>query len=146
MQARMLTDEQFEAITRGLSKEIAVYLGARQQGFHAEMTSRSQDAMGVDLIVTDSVSSKKLNIDCKTASSFRYRIENLVQQGRLKPEEGRKADELGYVLEENGVDETAVLVTLFRVDPNELGDITNFTFDDTSLLATRLRTIFDTVK
>ncbi len=140
--ARMLSDEQFEAITRGLSKEVAVYLGALEQGFQAEMTSRSQDAMGVDLIVTDKASGRRLNIDCKTPSAYRYRIEDLVQQGRLKTDEGRRADELGYITEQNGANEEAVLVTLFRVDPNEVGDITNFTFDDSSQLGTRLRAVF----
>lgn len=140
--ARMLSDEQFEAITRGLSKEVAVYLGAIHEGFQAEMTSRSQDAMGVDLIVTDSVSGQKLNIDCKTPSAYRYRIEDLIQQGRLSEEEGRQADDLGYVMEENGNNDEAVLVTVFRVDPNEVGDITNFTFDDSSQLGDRLRAIF----
>ncbi|MEO5499389.1 MAG: hypothetical protein ABIR46_02735 [Candidatus Saccharimonadales bacterium] len=144
--AHMLTDEQFEAITRGLSKEVAVYLGAIDQGFQAEMTSRDQDAMGVDLIVTDAATGSILNIDCKTPSAYRYRIEDLVQQGRLNEQEGRQADNLGYVMEENGHNDDAVMVTVFRVDPNEVGDITNFTFDDSSRLGDRLRAVFHSSK
>ena len=142
VRSAMFTEEQFEAITKGLSKEVAVYLGAREQGFGAEMTSRSQDAMGIDMVVTDPVTQRTLNIDCKTPSSYYFRVKDLLQQGRLSQEEAEQADIDGFVHEVNGQGPQRVPVTILRVDPNELGDITDFTFDDPSLLAGRLRTIF----
>lgn len=140
--AKMLSDEQFEAITRGLGKEIAVYLGALNQGFQAEMTSRSQDAMGIDIVITDPATGRSLNIDCKTSSAYRYRIKDLVQQGRLTERDAERAEQLGYTHEVNGHNAQAVPVTIMRIDANELGDIENFSFVEPELLAARLRMIF----
>lgn len=140
--APMFTDEQLEAITRGLSREVAVYLGALDQGFGAVMTSRSQDAMGVDLVVTDKASGQSLNIDCKTASAYHYRIKDLVEQGRMSEEAAELAEELGYAHELNGHGGEQVAVTLMRVDPNELGDVRDFEFIEPALLGERLKRVF----
>lgn len=142
----MFSDEQFDAITRGLSREVAVYLGARQQGYGVEMTSRRQDAMGVDMVITDLTTGRPLNIDCKSASAYHFRIKDLVHQGRLTPEAGLRAEEVGYAHEINGHDGDAVAVTLLRIDPNEMGDVVDFTFKQPELLGGRLRVIFDDKK
>ena len=140
--SRSFSDAQFEAITHGLSREVAVYLGALDQGFSVIMTTRGQDAMGVDMVITDPESGRSLNIDCKTASSYHYRIKDLVEQGRMSEPEGQRAEELGYAHEVNGHGAEAVAVTLLRVDPNELGDIVNFEFIDPELLGERLEILF----
>lgn len=140
--SRSFSEGQFEAITHGLSREVAVYLGALAQGFSVVMTSRGQDAMGVDMVITDPESGRSLNIDCKTASSYHYRIKDLVEQGRMSEEEGMRAEELGYAHEINGHGDEAVAVTLLRVDPNEMGDIVDFTFTDPELLGERLEILF----
>jgi hypothetical protein len=140
--SRTFSDGQFEAITHGLSREVAVYLGAIEQGFSVAMTARGQDAMGVDMVITDPASGKSLNIDCKTASSYHYRIKDLVEQGRMSEDEGRRAEELGYAHEINGHGAEAVAVTLLRVDPNEVGDIVDFSFIDSQHLGNRLKLLF----
>lgn len=140
--SRSFSDGQFEAITRGLSREVAVYLGALEQGFSVVMTSRSQDAMGVDMVISEPDGGKTLNIDCKTASAYHYRIKDLVQQGRLSEHEGEVAEQLGYAHEINGHGMEAVAVTLLRIDPNEVGDIVNFTFVEPELLGDRLKVLF----
>lgn len=142
MDVRPFTPEQFEAITRGLTREIAVYLGARQLGYRVTMTSRTQDALGVDMVITEPASGRVLNIDCKTASAYHYRLQDLVREGRLTKQEGAQADLDGYVRVVNGSDDEAVEVTLLRVDPNEVGDIIDFVFKEPELLGKRLRTIF----
>lgn len=141
----MFSDEQFDAITRGLSREVAVYLGARQQGFNVQMTSRAEDAMGLDMTITDPISGRTLNIDCKTASAYHFRIKDLVSQRRMTKVEGEDAEVNGYAHEVNGRGDEAVAVTLLRVDANELGDIKDFVFTDPSLLGTRLRDIFSSI-
>ena len=143
--SRSFSNGQFEAITHGLSREVAVYLGALDQGFSVVMTTRGQDAMGVDMVITDPVSEKSLNIDCKTASSYHYRIKDLVQQGRLSEREGQVAEELGYAHEINGHGPEAVAVTLLRIDPNEVGDIKDFKFVEPELLGDRLAVLFDSL-
>jgi hypothetical protein len=140
--SRTFSHKQYEAITRGLGREVAVYLGALDQGFTATMTTRAQDALGVDMVIGDPVSNKRLNIDCKTPSAYHYRLQDLVQQGRLSKQEQQVADRIGYVKEVNGHDDEAVTVTLLRIDPNEVGDIRDFRFTDTSLLGARLKKIF----
>lgn len=143
--SRTFSDGQFEAITHGLSREVAVYLGALDQGFSVVMTTRGQDAMGVDMVITDPESGKSLNIDCKTASSYHYRIKDLVEQGRLSEREGNDAEELGYAHEINGHGSDAVAVTLLRIDPNEVGDIRDFKFVEPELLGDRLAILFDSL-
>lgn len=140
--SRMFTDRQYEAITRGLGREVAVYLGAIDQGFRAIMTSRAQDAMGVDMVITDPMTNKRLNIDCKTPSAYHYRLQDLVQQGRLKKQDQVVADRIGYVKEVNGHNEEEITVTILRIDPNEVGDIKDFRFADPSLLGARLKKMF----
>jgi hypothetical protein len=137
-----LSDEQFEAITRGLTREIAVYLGALSEGYDVEMTNRTQDALGVDMVITDPHTGERLNIDCKTPSAFRYRIQDLVREGRLSHQEAEQADLAGYAHERNGHGREAVAVTILRVDPNETGDIKNFAFTEPRLLGERLHELF----
>lgn len=138
----MFTDEQFEAITKGLSREVAVYLGALSQGFQARMTTRAQDAMGVDMVITDPVSKQSLNVDCKTPSAYHFRIKDLVEQGRMSEQDAERADLQGFAHEVNGQGDEAVAVTLLRIDPNEMGDIKDFVFTDSGLFGRQLRTVF----
>jgi hypothetical protein len=140
--ARMFSDQQFEAITKGLSREVAVYLGTRTEGFGVVMTPRSQDALGVDMIVTDPLTGKRLNIDVKTSSAFHYRLKDLVREGRLSQEQATHAEEAGYAQAVNGHGGEETLVTLLRVDPNELGDVKSFVFTHPELLGERLRQLF----
>jgi hypothetical protein len=136
--APMFSDVQYEAITRGLSREVAVYRGAILGGFEAAMTSRHQDALGVDMVITDPSSGRSINIDCKTPSSYRYRLQDLVREGRLSENDSALADQLGYVREMNGSGSERVEVVLMRIDPNELGDVIDFGFVEPQRLAKRL--------
>lgn len=139
----VFTDEQYEAITKGLSKEVAVYLGAKKLGYRVTMTSRSQDAMGVDMVIADASTGRSLNIDCKTSSAYHYRLKDLVEQGRMSQEEAEQADVDGFAHEVNGHDAESVAVTLLRIDPNEVGDIEGFELKEPMLLQARLRKLFD---
>ncbi|HEX8389953.1 MAG TPA: hypothetical protein VF597_00865 [Candidatus Saccharimonadales bacterium] len=140
------TDEQYMAIVRGLSREIAVYIGAHQQGFDAQMTSRVQDSMGVDMTVTDPRTHRTVGIDCKTPSAYRHRLIELVEQGRLSDAAGAHADELGFIRLHNGHGSEAVDVTMVRIDEQELGEITAFAFADSTALGHLLaRVLTDTL-
>jgi hypothetical protein len=145
MNEPMFTDDQFDAITRGLSREVAVYLGAKRQGFGVRMTSRREDAMGVDMVIFDPKTGKSLNIDCKTSSAYHFRVKDLVHQGRMTKDEGLRAEERGYAHEVNGHKQGAVAVTLLRIDPNELGDIADFEFKEPKKLGSKLRIIMSEV-
>ena len=101
--------------------------------------------MGVDMVITDPLSSKSLNVDCKTPSAYHYRIQDLVQQGRMSERAAILADQLGYAHELNGHGAEEVAVTLLRVDPNEMGDMKGFVFTQPQLLGERLRTVFSTI-
>lgn len=46
-------NEQWTAIIRGLTREVAVYLAAKEHGFNALATDRAHDALGVDMQVQD---------------------------------------------------------------------------------------------
>lgn len=138
----MFSDEQFEAIVKGLSREIAVYLGARREGFMVEMTSRTVDAFGVDMVITDPRTRETLNIDCKTPSAFRYRLEELEKEGRISTEQLLKADEDDFVIVTNRYNDERVPVTILCVRPEHLGEIVDFRFVDTRPLGDMLRSIF----
>lgn len=138
----MFSDEQFDAIVKGLSREIAVYLGAGREGYVVEMTSRTEDAFGIDMIITDPRTRETLNIDCKTPSAFRYRLEELEKEGRITTDQLLRADEDDFITVVNHHAHENVPVTIFCVRQERLGDIVNFRFLDTRPLGETLRSIF----
>lgn len=141
----MFSEEQFEAITKGLNREIAVYLGALQAGYSVEMTSRAEDAMGVDMTVSEPEHGRVINIDCKSPSAYRYRLQDLVREGRMSEAEASRAEVRGFAHEVNGRDDEQVSVMLMRVDSNEVGEIVDFRFVEPEKLASRLRAMFASV-
>lgn len=132
------TVEQFEAITHGLSREIAVFLAARRIGYVAHMSSRVQDAMGVDMAITDPDTKKSINIDVKTHSAYHFRLLELTNQNRMDEEKRLQCELAGYCLSMNGRGEQRVETILFRVATDRLGEIRNFEFTDTGPVATLL--------
>ena len=142
----MFTDEQYDAIVRGLSREIAVYRTARYHKFGARMTSRADDAFGIDLVITQTATGKELNIDCKTPPAFRHRLEDLVHHGRIQEDDLLRGDQQGFLTVEHRRGEEYVPVTLFCILPDKLGTITDFTFDEPDRLKIALDTMFTTVK
>lgn len=138
------SDEQFTAIVHGLEREIAVFLGAQTEGFKAQMTNRASDAMGIDMILTDPLTLKTVNIDCKAPSAYRHRIYDLLREGRLREEEVTAAEMLGFIGELNGHGNQRVKVVLWRIDRDRYGEITNFAFADTTELGKTARTIIQT--
>lgn len=120
------SDEQWTAIVRGLTREIAVYQAARDRGFDAFMPNRTADAMGVDLQVRDPESGRYINIDVKTPSSFRHRLEDLVQQDRMTEQDLILADERSYALETNGKNGGSIQVILLCMLPDKFGEFGHF--------------------
>ena len=141
---RGFSDEQYQAIVQGLSREIAVFLGVQKEGFRAAMTSRASDALGVDMVISDPASGKSVNIDCKAPSAYRHRIYDLLREGRLSDEEVTAAETLGYIAELNGHGREKTEVVLWRIDRERYGDIQGFLFSDTTELGGALRAILGT--
>lgn len=141
----MFTDEQFDAIVRGLSREIAVFRAARYQGFDVRMTSRTDDAFGIDMVITQPETGKHLNVDCKTPPAFRHRLEDLVHHGKISEQQLLRADEVDYLTSMHRRDDEQVPVTLLCIRPDTLGDIHDFSFDDSKKLAVLLNKIFATI-
>lgn len=145
MKVPMFTKEQFDAITLGLSREIAVYRGSLHRGFKARMTSRVDDAFGIDMVITQPETGKQLNIDCKTPPSFRHRMEDLVKESRITDAQLLAADEADFITTEHRRNDERAQVTMLCIRPETLGDITDFTFDDTKPLEALLNRVFSTV-
>lgn len=122
----LFSDEQWTAIVRGLTREIAVYQAARDRGFEATMPNRTGDAIGIDLQVRDPETGRYINIDVKTPSSFRRRLEELLQQDRLTEKELMDADARSYAIEHNGHDGGAVEVVLVCMLPDKFGEFGDF--------------------
>lgn len=137
------SDEQFDAIVHGLSREIAVYLAANTRGLRAEMTSRDVDAFGVDMRITHEASGRYINIDSKTRSSFHFRMKDLVRDGRLAQEDMDRAEQDGFCKVVHHRDDIAVEIILLRVSGEEFGELSNFRFNDEQLLANRLVRIIE---
>ena len=137
----MFSLAQFEAITRGLGREVAVYRGALEQGLAATMGSRIEDAKGVDMAVSNPLSGLSINIDCKTPSSYRYRLEDLIREGRITTEYAEKAEADDYCAVDNGEPGHSLRVVLFCVRPERYGEIVDFRFQDSEALGDRLRQI-----
>lgn len=90
------------------------------------MTSRRDDAMGVDMVVTDQVRSVSINLDIKTRSSFFYRINTLHQEGRISELEREEAEKFGHITVVNGHGGEAVTTTLLRIDEETYGRTIHF--------------------
>ncbi len=136
-------DGQWQAVVRGLSHEIAVYLSAKDHGFYAVMTPRSQDALGVDIQVMDPESRRYVNLDIKSPLSFRHRLEQLVKEGRMTERELLLSDERSYAVVANGHGSQKVQVVLLGVLPDRFGEIVDFEFADTTPMRSMLSRLID---
>lgn len=137
----MFSDEQFEAIVHGLSVEIAVYRAARDDGLDVQMTTRTEDAFGIDMVVRDPQTRQRINVDCKRPSAFRYRLEELVKRRHITDEEVLLADEQDFITTMNRRDDEEVPVTTVCLRPERVGDITDFSFADPAAVGTFLRQV-----
>lgn len=133
--------EQFEAITHGLSREIAVYNAVHAAGFDVYMTNRTEDAFGIDMHIVDRATGKRVNIDTKTSSAFHYRLIELLREGRLNDADIDLAERRGYAAVINGHGNEKVRVVLWRIDHGTLGAIIDFAFEHTGKLIEELGAI-----
>lgn len=141
---RGFSDEQYQAIVQGLSREIAVFRGVQAEGLEAFMTSRASDALGIDMIIRDPATGKSVNIDCKAPSAYRHRLYDLLHEGRLSGEELTAAETLGYIGELNGHGREKAEVILWRIERERYGEIVAFNFPDTKPLGQTIRAILET--
>lgn len=126
LRSARFSNEQWTAIVRGLTREIAVYRAARDRGFDAFMPNRSADAMGVDIQVRDPETGRYINLDVKTPSSYRHRLEELMQQGRIDEQDLLQADERSYLVIGNGKHENHVTVVMLCMLPDKFGEFGQF--------------------
>lgn len=143
LQAPNFSDEQYDAIVRGLGREVAVYRGALDLGYSARMTSRQEDAFGIDMVLEDA-DGRVLNIDVKTPSSFRHRLGELEREDRITEADFLRADEQDYfthIHKHHGSRVEKVPVTLLCVRHERLGDVVDFEFVDPAALGTLLAII-----
>lgn len=138
---RMFSEQQYDAIVHGLSREIAVYLGLRKEGFEVEMANRREDAFGIDMYITETTSLKTVGVDIKTRSSYFYRIQELSREGRLSEEGFIMADRNGFTAVMNGRGEEQRQVVTWRIDHVVLGEVVDFEFEDTRRLGETARAI-----
>ena len=124
------SDQQYEAIWHGLSREIAVFLAAKEIGYIVHMSSRVQDSMGIDMTITDAEAKRAINIDVKTHSAYHFRLLELYEQQRISEEKRLQCELSGYCESKNGHGDQAVTTVLFRIATDRLGEIDNFAFKD----------------
>lgn len=138
--SRCFSMKQWSAITRGLSREIALYKAVKHAGLTVQMTSRNEDAFGIDMIISDGKGST-LNVDCKTRSAYFFRLKDLVREGRLTIEQKEAALKDGFCQVIHGHGDSERLITMVRISRRELGAVINYAFENetaTILLITRL--------
>lgn len=133
-----LSNAQFEAISHGLSREIAVFNAVKTSGFKVEMANRAGDAFGIDMRITDPETNKQINIDTKTTSAFRYRLIDLLREGRLSQDDIDLADRRGFTAVMNGHGDEKVRVILWRINQADLGEIIDFAFQNPASLIDQL--------
>ncbi len=132
--------EQYDAIVHGLSREIAVFRGAKRCGYEARMTSRLQDSKGVDMIITDPDTKKSIAIDIKTSAAFHWRIIDLKRRGRLSEEQHLQCELAGFCKIANSKkDEGRHESLLLRISTKRLGEINDFDFVKLDEFAALLR-------
>lgn len=120
--------KDYGAISKGLEREIALYRAVEHAGFEVRMTSRIADGLGVDMQISEKGSGLQVNVDCKTESSYRFRLQALARQGRVRQSAFLKADEEGYVFFSVGRGKEAIPVVLMRLDEKLTGGVEEFRF------------------
>ena len=126
--APCFTNEQWISIVRGLTREVALYLAAKEHGFDAWLTDRAHDALGIDVQVRDPETGRYINIDVKTPSSYRHRMEQLVKEGRLTEGELLRGDERSYIVEYNGHGSHKVPIVVLCILPDLFGELVTWRF------------------
>lgn len=137
--AMCFEEKQYKAILHGLSREIAVFQGAKAEGLLARMTSRVQDARGIDMVITDPMTHRSIEVDCKTHSSFHFRLLTLERKHRINDEYRMRCELAGFCPVAGGSRSEESHSILLRISTEELGPIQSFAFEDTRLLGERLR-------
>lgn len=139
------SDEQFTAIALGLGREVAVFTAAEQLGYHVRMTSRTQDAFGIDMMIVQPGTNKRLYIDCKTPSAFRHRLEDLAKYKHITEEQLLRADKDDYITLDRRHNDDTVPVTLLCIRSDTVGEVHDFAFDEPKRVQQLLDTIFASV-
>lgn len=132
---RRFADDEYQAIVHGLSREIAVYLGLTDEGYHVEMTNRHEDAFGIDMTILWPKTMKQVAVDIKTRSSYHYRVHDLHREGRLSEEGLFMAERNGFTAVINGHGGEGRRVVTWRIDHEVLGEVVDFRFENTRRLA-----------
>lgn len=131
----------YNAISRGLEREIALYFAAEVADLDVRVASRIADGLGVDMQVSDRESGLQVNIDCKTESSFRFKLDSLVRYGRIKQVDRLRADEDGVVKFSIGRGKEAIPVVLLRITESLTGGVEEFRFRDEHAVGVQLRNL-----
>jgi hypothetical protein len=132
-------NKQWEAITHGLSREIAVYRAIKELGYEVRMTSRQQDAMGVDMVMIHPKNGRAINLDIKTRSSFHFRLKDLASEGRISEAQREAGEHAGFCKVVNGHGDEQVHTTLLRIDEETYGQVQHFRIDRVVTLQEKLR-------
>lgn len=141
MYSRTFSDKQYEAIVHGLSREIAVFNAAKNAGFDVRMTSRVADAFGIDMQILDRATGRYINVDCKTSSSFHFRLKDLIREHRLSPSDMTDAETRGWWEIVNRKDDIHYRIILLRVSQDELGEIAAFRFTNEQAMVDQIKRI-----
>lgn len=139
------SEEQFEAIVLGIGREVAVYIAAQDLGYNVRMTSRTEDAFGIDMIIEQPHTGKKLYIDCKTPSAFRHRLEDLVKYHQITEEQLLQADKDDYLTALRHDNGKKLPVTLLCIRTETLGAVHSFMFDEPKRVQALLEKIFSSL-
>lgn len=131
-------NKQWEAITHGLSREIAVFRAIHELGYDVAMTSRQQDAMGVDMVVRNPLNDTPINLDIKTRSSFHFRLKDLASEGRISEAQREAGEHAGFCMVINGQGDEQVHTTLLRIDEDTYGQVQHFKLDRLDALQEKL--------
>ena len=78
----------------------------------------------------DPESGRYINVDVKTPSSFRHRMEQLVHEKRLTERELLIGDRDSYIVERNGHGDKKVEVVVLCILPDLFGDLADWRFVD----------------
>ena len=136
--APCFSDEQWSAIIRGLTREVSLFLAAKDRGFLVYMTDRTHDALGIDIQAMDPETQRYINIDVKTPSSFRYRMQELVREGRMNERARLVGDRQGFILEQTGRGVLRTEVIVLCILPDEFGNLADWRFVDPEPICLKL--------
>lgn len=127
----VLSEVQFNRITSGLEREVAVFDALEEttpEGWQVRQGSMQEDALGTDIVVVDNKGAE-LRLDSKTRYAFDHVVDDLETGHWISAQDAQRGRDTGYVYSPGRTPSGEKVYTCI-FDADNLGSIKDFSYDN----------------